>query len=119
MNLHPKFRTALLYLWVIAAVVIVALGLLPPNFAPPEAYHLDKLVHGGVFGGMMLVAGYMLRDTKQRIWAALFLITVGVGLEILQTIAPNRDGTIGDALADTAGILIALLVARKWFSKNH
>src|SRR5690348_11636657 len=95
---------------VFTAVVLVSLVVLfaPGSDVPPSPHGTDKLVHGGLFLALAL-SGSWARIRPAVL--AVVLLLYAAGSELIQTIpALQRDGSIGDWLADAIGVLLGLLV---------
>ncbi len=67
----------------------------------------DKLAHtAGYFVlGLLTFAAYESR--RSRFWWLLGAVALGVGLELAQDLVPQREMSILDAVANTAGVLLA------------
>jgi VanZ family protein len=94
-----------------AAVVLVSLVVLfaPGRDVPPSPHEVDKLVHGGLFLALALTGSWA---GVRRAALAVLLLLYAAASELLQTVpALQRDGSIGDWLADAAGVLLGLLLA--------
>ena len=115
------------YLWL---VVILALTSYPKLTLPETGFSsIDKLGHLGVYFVLGLLAlRFYIRDNLAN-WrgnvskAMVFCILFAVFDEIHQCIIPGRSADIWDALADIAGILLALLTfwlasSRRMFFKR-
>jgi VanZ family protein len=93
-----------------AVVVLVSLAVLfaPGRDVPPSPYETDKVVHGGVFLALALTGSWA---GVRRTVLAVALPVYAAGSELIQTIpALQRDGSIGDWLADAVGVLLGLLL---------
>lgn len=83
-----------------------------PAFNIPD---FDKLVHFGMYFGLMLVITIGNRKSINSV-SHLFLISLiplsyGILIEILQaTLTETRSGNFYDAIADSAGILASILM---------
>jgi len=78
-----------------------------PNF--------DKVVHFGMYFGLMSVIilenKKRLNTTRSLLLTSLIPLFYGIVIEIMQsTLTVTRTGSIFDALADTVGILVSLLL---------
>jgi VanZ family protein len=85
-----------------------------PTFNIP---HFDKIVHFSMYFGLMLTISFEnrrnLTNFKNLATAALVPLLYGIIIEILQaTLTTTRSGSVYDALADLAGIIVALMI---WF----
>ncbi|MDO5609133.1 MAG: VanZ family protein [Capnocytophaga sp.] len=100
-------------------VLIFVLSLVPvSSTSAPRIPHLDKIVHFGfyfVFTALLFwVLTYECKLLKNKIWVYLtsFIIpfSVGICIEYLQeTMTKARSGDYFDILANTFGIVVALL----------
>ncbi len=119
--LHENLRRAALVLWIVGVLFIVV-GSLMPRFVPPSAYHMDKILHMigyACAGGVPFLA---FRESRQVYSAALWMIPMGLFLEAAQDFVPTRAAELGDAIANTSGVVLALLlgplarrIANRWF----
>jgi len=86
----------------------------------------DLLFHGAAyffFGLTLMLAAYPWNaslDYPLHVYGILGLIGVLYGLsdEIHQSFVPNRTCTLSDLLADSIGVIIALLVASLWAKRR-
>lgn len=92
---------------VAAAFAVLALASLEPRLAPPSAHHADLWLHGAAYGALTtgLVALF-----ASPVACALAAFAVSGVLEILQGGVPGRSASWEDALANAAGIALALIV---------
>jgi len=109
-------RTAGVFLHVLPAVAyaaaVLAMGVAPREDAPSGEVD-DKTVHLIAFAVMTLLAARAVRFLAPRRKIALKLLlagaaAMGIGalLEVLQAFTPDRTATLGDLLADLAGVLL-------------
>ena len=113
MSLLRDFRRPQLWLglWVAAVVSVIVLSLIPP---PPMAVprNFDKLEH--LLGYAVLSAGAVLvfAERSTHLWAAAGLVAMGITLEFAQSLlTQTRVGDLADALANTTGVAIGLLLS--------
>jgi VanZ family protein len=76
---------------------------------------LDKIVHFCMYFGFMSVIIFenrkTIRNNSQLILIAIIPLIYGILMEILQTALTNsRSGSVFDAIADLAGILVSVLI---------
>jgi hypothetical protein len=93
-----------------AVVVLLSLAvLLAPGPAVPAApYGLDKVVHAGLFAALAVSGRWA--GVRRGVLATLLPLYAAVS-ELLQELpALQRDASLGDLLADVAGVLAGLLV---------
>jgi len=92
--------------WLMVAFVI-ALSLTSVQ-GPVSAPGFDKVYHAIAYGAMMFWWG-MVQPGRRWLWAAA-LIGLGIGLEIAQSFTGYRQLDWWDALANSGGVLAALLL---------
>ncbi len=107
--------------------VILFLCTLPGSKVPQYAIpHLDKIAHITLFGsfGLSMFYGFSKQfqfkklQQKAVLIAFSFGIFYGIAIEIIQAnFIPSRSFELEDIIADSAGILLALLFFRKVKSK--
>jgi len=93
--------------------VVLALSLLSvPVPVELEFWSADKLVHMGMYASLMLCfsRGYA---RKQWLTIACALGTLGLTIEYLQSLTPDRSASLYDEIANLAGISIMLLLVRR------
>lgn len=103
--------------WLAAGWVLIALSLyasLMPAASLPHTGVSDKYEHAIAYALLSLwFAGLYPRSRYVVIGLGLF--AMGVGIEFAQAAMPlGRQGDYRDALANTAGILVGLLLAGLW-----
>ena len=84
----------------------------PPSVGSPIG--TDKLVHFGLFFGLSR-SWYLaipIRGARRIVWSLLLALSLGAGLEILQTFLGWRSGEVGDALAAALGAVAGILWCR-------
>lgn len=91
------------------ACAVIAWLSLAPSSALPSVSLWDKLEHATAYFGLTMIGVYAFPLRLTRLAAGLFL--GGVGIEIFQSMmALGRQGDPADALANTAGITVGLLL---------
>jgi VanZ family protein len=70
----------------------------------------DKLEHAAAYAGLMAWFGGMFRRAAQP-WLAVALVVLGGVIELLQGLTPTRTPDVLDLAADTAGVLIGLVLS--------
>lgn len=98
------------WLAVVVAVFVVALQ---PAAGPPGVWGVDKVIHFGVFLVLAAVPAAVLLGRRAMLGAEVFLLAVGLGIEVAQSFIPERVGSGGDFLADVLGVLAGAAVGRK------
>ncbi len=106
-------------------LLILVLCWMPPNRMPaPETgpswfhkIHIDKIVHITMFFGFAVTWNWA-RPTASPLLLASLGIVLAVITELGQmTSIVGRDGDWGDGLADSFGVILGLLVWRKWLAR--
>ncbi|WP_138735486.1 VanZ family protein [Modestobacter excelsi] len=95
-----------------AVAVLVSLAVLfaPPGDVPSSPPGVDKVVHFSLFA--VLASTGRWAGVGQSVLAAL-LVLYAAGSELLQgTPLVDRDASIGDFVADSAGVVVGLLLWR-------
>jgi VanZ family protein len=103
---------------IIVALIIMYLSLTSSDSFEKVSFFnipfLDKIIHFGMYFGLMLVIIFENRKTLKSI-GHLFLIALiplfyGILMEILQsTLTVSRSGSFYDVIFNSAGILVSLL----------
>ncbi len=116
-----KIKYIYFILW-LALISIICIGSLSPSLAPPGKLHMDKVFHLGANFLLALYPLYLCRTKLAYYCATIFVIMFGVLIEIIQQNVPGREASLGDVLANSVGVLIALilvLIVKKKFLKTH
>lgn len=116
-------------------ILVLALICLPGESMPDtstwglflESVYFDKWVHAALFGILHFLIVYpVLKHDPIAVQGRRFLTAVtffcilwGFVTECIQLYVPGRDFDFADAMADTAGIMVSLLVCRKWKKTNR
>jgi VanZ family protein len=106
----PGCRLARLW-WAIGwgMVAYITFSCLEPPRYVPDLHLWDKLEHAVAFGGMAFWFGSLVRPARYPLIALLMLL-FGGGIEIAQGVMGlGRDADIMDFVADSVGVLIALI----------
>jgi VanZ family protein len=104
---HDGLRRAALWLWGTLVAAIIVLSLMPDS-GPPSEFFIDKLLHGLGYGSAAGLPFLAFRERHPVYVAACLMLPMGLVLEILQDYIPGRVTDAGDAVANTAGVLIGL-----------
>ena len=102
--------------WLLIAFVVY-LSLVPHLPMQINVIAGDKLEHAFAYATLMLWF-LQLYSASRRPFIALSLIGMGILLEILQGFTPDRDPDYLDAVANTAGVLLAWLLGKTRLSKT-
>ncbi len=113
--------------WFLFVLILICL----PGKSIPEAGWLDfidvdKLVHAGLFGGIVFLFCRPFRKTsferneKVRLFIRITLATCiwGITTELIQKyFVPGRQFDMMDWAADSLGAIIAFFVSKRWFAR--
>lgn len=105
-----KYSKHIIIIWCLSLAIIIT-GSLNSVTSPPSEYHLDKIIHFGAFAFLASLLPFFITNTKILIACLVALISVGLGIEIIQAYIPNRDGSCGDFIANMLGAITGCLCA--------
>lgn len=93
----------------LACLVIIWLSLAPAQALPPGVTLWDKVEHTAAYLALTMMGAWAFPSRLTRLASGLF--AGGVGVEILQSLmALGRQGDPADALANSLGIAVGLLL---------
>ncbi len=99
-------------------LTILALSVMPTPPRLPGTLGYDKLQHLSAFALLALSArGAWPRAAWRWIW--LGLLAYGVGIELAQSLTPNRMAEVEDVGADLLGVGLAHLAWQGWRSRKN
>jgi VanZ family protein len=102
-----KARRAFVVVFACVFVAVAIYLFLTPREVRLVALVGDKVAHLGAFGLMMLLCSAVVTSKRATAWCALVLISLGILIELLQSLTGYRDFEADDMLADAAGVLAA------------
>ena len=120
-----RYLPTILVCTLVLILSIINTGVLPKTDVPSA----DKIVHTIMYFGITLIL--MLNQTrylrevisrKQMWFAFLFSVSFGTLMEIIQHFLPWRSGSIYDFIANTIGVIIAIvvmLIATHYYKSKH
>jgi VanZ family protein len=94
--------------WLGIALTLVV-SLMPPVLNE-SGRHTDKLVHLAGYAVLMFWWAQLVVERRWRL--AVAVVVLGIAIELLQGLTPNRQPDVLDALANSSGVLIGWLAAR-------
>ena len=115
MKENPTYRFHRLWLFVgyaLIAVVIYLSVTSEPPLPDVEIPYFDKLGHLLAYFAMMGWFAQIYQVKKQRIILALSFVMLGVVMEFVQSFDPARMAEFADMVANTLGVVLALLTTR-------
>ncbi len=101
--------------YVLVGIVII-LSVISPSSNPDLFRINDKIGHFLAYGTLM---GWFAQwhDSKQYKYLAMIFIAQGIGLEIVQTFLPEREGSFLDIVANSLGVLTAWGLANTFLGR--
>lgn len=101
-----------------ALVLVAAISLLPLTATPKAPSGTDKLVHFGLYAGLMYCHA---RAWPRQRWPTLALVLAGYGaaMEVLQHFLPPRSASLADALANCVGVSIMLVILLYQYTRRR
>ena len=102
----PRARRVWLVLLGVSLVLQLVVLYAPSAPGGPEVNGLDKVVHAGVFGAVVLTA--LLAGLPRRWVLGVLALHAPVSEVVQATLLPSRDGDVWDAVADLTGVGLAL-----------
>ncbi|MFM1853072.1 MAG: hypothetical protein RL164_390 [Bacteroidota bacterium] len=95
--------------WIMTVIGIIILSLLPPANLNGQLIGNDKIGHH--FAYAILSLNSMLVFQRWPKWLLMFtMITFGIFLEFGQGLIPGREPSIYDALANTSGVMVGIII---------
>lgn len=107
-------RPAVLRLVLLAWLAVVGLTVyvsLAPGMGATSAYHIDKLLHLGAYLALGALPALVLPRPAWSLLAAVFLVAVGIGLELGQGFVVGRVASLQDAAANALGAALGVAIA--------
>ena len=92
-------------------VIAVTWLSLTPRDALPEIHLWDKPQHLMAYAVLAICGAVGFLGRRPRLIVGVGLIVLGCGLEVAQAAVPGRNPSIGDAVANFAGITLGLATA--------
>lgn len=106
-----RYHRAWFALGVLWIAIVIILSLMPNPPDPLSFEQSDKLSHFLAYGWLMLWFCQLYSGAARRWGWALAFVTLGVGLEFLQSLTPDRTYEVLDMAANSGGVLLGWLLA--------
>ena len=87
----------------IGLVAVIALSLLSHEITP-ETGMWDKLNHALAYGVLAVLGGSGFKGWRSLLMVGIGLVVLGAGLELAQSVIPDRTGSTYDVLANIVGV---------------
>lgn len=115
-DINPEFKYKQLWLAVGYGLVLLVVYLSVTS-QPPEIdlgfKFQDKVFHALAYFSLMFWFAQIYHVKKQRFLFALFFIALGVAMEGIQSLDPERYAEFDDIVANTFGVAIGMLLTKK------
>ncbi len=85
-----------------------------PSLAPPGDGYTDKILHVLCFMGLGILGFWAYRSRRGRVLVVVLLLILGIGIELVQGMVPERQASVEDVVADVAGLVVAIILLRQW-----
>ena len=110
------FRKIARLSFAIGIIAVTSLSLSPQDVLP-EIHLWDKLLHFMTYAALAICGAVGFQERRPRRMVGVGLIALGCGLEVAQAAVPDRDPSVGDAVANSAGIALGLAAA--WIGERR
>ncbi|WP_428743645.1 VanZ family protein [Tenacibaculum sp.] len=119
-NIKNLLKDKLIILAILISISIAIVSLIKLGKAPVKINHIDKLEHAFAYFVLTIIWLRALITTKINKYFIVFCcFFYGIIIEVLQvTITTYRSGELLDAVANSMGILVALITYNSFFKKN-
>ena len=102
-------------IWLARSAFVVGLGVvivlsLTPSSGLPSTGISDKIEHFLAYFALSAVGAVGFQGHRDRLVVIFSLVAFGILMEFGQTLSPGRDASIGDAIANTLGVLCGMTV---------
>jgi VanZ family protein len=95
--------------WILTVIGIIILSLLPPANMNFQVYGNDKIGHS--FAYAILSLNTLIVFQRWPLWLLIFtMIFFGIFLEFGQGLIPGRQPSFWDALANTTGVILGIVI---------
>jgi len=111
MVVTPRFRRAILVVWILSVAGIIFVSLLPHVELPVDFWNADKLYHMFAYAWLGALPLFAFTRRGHARMAAFSMIVLGVLLEWAQSYVPGRSASLADATANTIGVFAGLWLA--------
>ena len=108
-----KYLPTILVCTLVLILSVINTGVLPKTDVPSADKIVHTIMYFGITGILMLNQTSYLREKiscKQMWFAFLFSVGFGTLMEIIQHFLPWRSGSVYDFIANTLGVIIAIIV---------
>ena len=97
--------------WLVSIILVSCLSLAPRMEIPYPFGGADKLGHFLAYAWLAILPFFGFARTRSAFTGAFLMVPLGIGLEFAQRHVPGRDFSVGDMMADLAGVALGIVVA--------
>ena len=116
-DLH-LFSKLVVFVWIISIGTVSYLSLIPTAELPFDFRWSDKLFHASAYLWLSVLPFFGFTNAKKALMAAILMIPLGIGLEIIQALIPERLFSLGDMIANSLGASIGIFYGRHLLGKR-
>jgi VanZ family protein len=110
--LLSQYPTPFRIVFVLYALLILWASLKTGGGPNPVA-HFDKIMHFTFYGLFTVIAAGCTTQKKTFIQLSIFIACYGALMEVFQSFVPSRFMSVADMVANTSGVIIAMLITLK------
>lgn len=103
---------AALAVWIASVAAVAYMSLLPDVEMPGDFPDVDKVYHLAGYAWLAFLPCFAFARKRVGLFASLSMILVGCALEYAQGFVPGRMASLGDMIANTAGVALGVVVGR-------
>jgi VanZ family protein len=98
--------------WIISILLVSYLSLIPQTALPHTFIGADKIAHFLAYFWLSLLPFFGFKEIRHAVFAAVWMIGLGIGLEFAQAWVPGRQPSLFDTIANSTGVLLGILLMR-------
>lgn len=98
--------------WFISMILVGYLSLTPYIDIPCPFSGTDKIVHLLGYAWLAILPFFAFAKTGTAFTGAFLMVPLGIGLEFAQRYVPGREFSIPDMMANSAGVVSGIVLAR-------
>ena len=102
-----------LVLWMLSVLIVCYYSLKPGVELPASFWNADKLFHMAGYLWLAFLPGLIFFGKRAAVTASLSMLLLGLLLESCQAFIPGRHFSLGDALANSGGVLLGAWTAAR------
>ena len=104
------FSKTAIIIWFISILFVSYLSLLPSMNPPVDFKNADKIWHMLAYCWLSFLPHVGFKDKRRALLGSLLMIFLGGGLELAQSLIPERDTSVLDMFANCIGIIVGIIL---------